>query len=497
MAIDNVLNTGSSASGKANVDTGFNLNVTLPRLTTTDTTSGVGFAAMAGKNDDGTVVAGGRVNRVYVAEGNRMSVANPVLYWDDTFNATSQNTAKYFFASTTQTGTQAAGTLNLNASALTTINTNCGLKTWKSFPLFGKSELRCNTSGYLTTVPQANCLIEFGLFTATIPGAAAPTDGVFFRYNASAELRGVISYNGTETQTAAITAPSANVNHDFVIVTQTNTVLFYIDDILVGKLTLLTDAVTQGQPFMMATQPWCARVVIAGSAPASGTTLKISDVFVAQLGSDPAKNWDTQKSGFGHMLSQGQNGGTMGTTALYSNSLAPGAGAAMTNTTAALTAGLGGQFAALPTLASSTDGIMQSYQNPVGGVNQTPRNLVIKGVRIQSVVTTTLVNAGPIIYFYSLAYGHTAVSMATVEAASFLTGGTTKAPRRIAIGCESYPVNATIGTIATAQGGVWIKFDSPIIVAPGEFIAICAKNVGTVSSAGVITFLVTYDGYME
>jgi hypothetical protein len=492
-----VIDTGTSTSGKANVDTGFNLNVTLPRLPTTDATSGVGFAALAGKNDDGTVVAGGRVNRVYVAEGNRVAVANPVLLWDDTFNATSQNTAKYFFASTTQTGTMAAGVLNLNASALTSINTNCGIKTWRSFPLFGKSELRCNTSGFLTTVPQANCLIEFGLFSAVIPGAAAPTDGVFYRYNTAAELRGVISYNGTETQTAAITPPSANVSHDFVIVTQTNTVLFYIDDILVGKLSLLTDAPSLGQPFMAASQPWCSRVVIGGSAPASGTTLKISDVFITQLGTDPMKNWDTQKAGLGHMLSQGQNGGTMGSTALLTNSLAPGAGAAMTNTTAALGSGLGGQFAALPTLASSTDGIMQSYQNPVGSINQTARNLIIKGVRIQSVVTTTCVNAGPIIYVYSLAYGHTTVSMATVEAASFLTGGTTKAPRRIPLGVETFPVNTTIGTIATAQGGIYVRFDSPILVAPGEFIAICAKNVGTVSSAGVITFLVAFDGYME
>jgi hypothetical protein len=196
------------------------------------------------------------------------------------------------------------------------------------------------------------------------------------------------------------------------------------------------------------------------------------------------------------MASQGQNGGTMGSTALFTNSLAPGAGAAMTNTTVALGSGFGGQFAAQPTLTASTDGIMQSYQNPVGGVNQTPRNLIVTGVRIQSVVTTTCVNAGPIIYVYSLAYGHTAVSMATAETASF-TSGTTKAPRRIALGVETFPVNTTIGTIATANGGIYITFGTPILVAPGEFIAICAKNVGTVSSSGVITFLVNFDAYME
>jgi hypothetical protein len=225
-----VIDSGSSSTGKANVSSTFELQVVTPK-----TLAQAGFAALAGINDDGTLVSGGRVNRAYVAEGNRIAVANPVIQWDDTFNATAQNTAKYNFAATTMTGAMAAGYLTLNNSAITTINTNCGINTFKCFPLFGKSELRCNTSGYLTTAPQANCTIEFGMMTATLPGAAAPADGVFFRYNASAELRGVMSFNGTETQTAAITAPSANVNHDFVIVCQTNSVLFYRQDYLAHR----------------------------------------------------------------------------------------------------------------------------------------------------------------------------------------------------------------------------------------------------------------------
>ena len=55
------------------------------------------------------------------------------------------------------------------------------------------------------------------------------------------------------------------------------------------------------------------------------------------------------------MSYQGQTGQTLGSTALYTNNLAAGAGAVMTNTTAALGSGLGGQFSALPTLAVGTD----------------------------------------------------------------------------------------------------------------------------------------------
>jgi hypothetical protein len=238
--------------------------------------------------------------------------------------------------------------------------------------------------------------------------------------------------------------------------------------------------------------PLTIRQRIGAGVPASATKFQISDVYCSIVGPDLTRDWETAKAGFGHMASQGQNGGTMGSTALYTNSLAPGAGAAMTNTTAALGSGLGGQFAALPTLAANTDGILQSFQNPAGTVNQTARNLIVKGVWLRGMVTT-LIAGGPLLYFYSLAYGHTAVSAATAESASFASP-TTKAPRRIALGMETYPLAAPVGALGQ---GFYFRFDAPLLIAPGEFIAICAKNVGTVSSAGVLTWLVGFDAYME
>jgi len=435
----------------------------------------------------------GRNNRNYVGEDHGLQVAAKYIYWDDTFNSLAQNTAKYQFAATTQTVTQAAGYLNINAAAGNAINTNSGMKTWRTFPIFGKSELRFNLSGFLTVTPQTNVTIEFGLFSADLTTRVAPTDGVFFRYNTLAEFRGIVNIAGVETQTAALTAPSINVNHDFAIIIQTNTVTFFVDDVLLATINLLTDIPGSGQPMLAAEQNLVMRQYIGAAAPAAGVQLKVSDVFVTSLGMDQQKLWAEQKAGFGHMASQGQNGGTMGSTALLTNSLAPGAGAAMTNTTAALGSGLGGQFAAQPTLAASTDGIMQSFQNPAGGVNQTPRNLVIRGVWLRGMVTTLFVG-GPVLYYYSLAYGHTAVSMATAEGTSFTTNPTTKAPRRIALGIETYGVTAVVGTLGQ---GMLYRFDSPIVIAPGEFIAICAKNVGTVTTAGVVTWLVGFDGYFE
>ena len=224
--------------------------------------------------------------------------------------------------------------------------------------------------------------------------------------------------------------------------------------------------------------------------------LKVATTFVDQLDSQLAKPYPHVQAAKGLSAYQATQGGTMGSTALLTNNLAPGAGAAIANATAGAGAlGLGGQLTYQPTLAANTDGILCSYANPAGGVNQTPRTLYITGVRIQSIVTAAF-TGGPVYAIYSLAFGHTAVSLATGEQVSF-TSGTTKLPRRIALGCEIFPVTSAIGQVSTTNTPVQMSFLSPVVVNPGEFVAIAAKNVGTVTSGGTITSMVTFDGYWE
>lgn len=457
------------------------------------TPSGAGYEGLVGISGDSPATSGGRrFNPIQATEGGGIRLGVPQLLWDDTFNATAQNTAKYRFGSTTMTGAQAGGYLILNNTSITTLNTNAAMQTFKTFPLFAKQELRLTVSAMHTTAPQANAVTEWGFFTmGTLPNATAPTDGCFFRFNAAAEFRGVCSYNTTEVQTAAMTATSANVNHDYTIVVQTNTVVFYVDNAVTGTLTLSTDAPTLGQPFIQATIPITFRHINSGVAPSLAMQFKVSDVFVVALGPMLNQDWPTQKAGFGHMASQGQNGGTMGSTANYANNANPTA-TVPTNTTAALGTGLGGQFWETVTLAANTDGIIQSFQNPLGGVNQTPRNLVIRSVSYhcynQVALATVAFNKQQ-----SLAYGHTAVSLATAETATFTTPGpTTKAARRIALG-----VLQPVAAVNTVYPQYTFVFSSPIVIAPGEFVALVSKNVGTVAATGVIAWMVTYDAYME
>ena len=487
-----VIQTGGSVAGVANVDSYFNLNVAGPK-----NILATGFYGLAGINDDGTIVAGGRINRAYMAEGGALYAGNKRLLWDDTFNATAQNTSKYKFSATTMTGAMAGGFLTLNSGSITTVSTSCGFQTFKQFPLFAKAELRANFSVQIPNGAQANQTIEFGLFQAALNGAApgAPTDGVLFRYDPTGGLRGVINYNGTETQTGTITPPSTNTNHDYLIVTNSDAALFYIDGILQGIITLLTAAPTQGQPFQAASQPATWRVYTAGSAPALAPILKCSDVYVSELGPDNQAPWSQQKSGFGHMGYQGQNGGTMGSTSNFGNgALAAASILSNTNVGTGNPAGLGGYSHDLCTLAAGTDGIVTSFQNPAAAAGVTGRNLVITGVWIHSVVDTVIVG-GPLAFVYTLAYGHTAISLATTETSSF-TSGTTKAPRRIAIGCEGMAAAAAAGTLLS-QAGVYRQFISPITVAPGEFVAVVGRNFGTAVTSGSVVHAVGFDAYFE
>ena len=184
---------------------------------------------------------------------------------------------------------------------------------------------------------------------------------------------------------------------------------------------------------------------------------------------------------------QGASGGTMGSLATYVNSTNPTA-AAPSNTalTANLPGGLGGQGAVIAAAAAVTDGIWTSYQVPVNSVNIAGRRLVLRGLKLDLVNLGAAVATTATVIQFSLAYGHTAVSLATAEAA------TTKAPRRIPIGIASWAIGAPIGACPQTGPIVLDLGDAPIFVNPGEFVAVVGKFLaGTATASRVINFTYT------
>jgi hypothetical protein len=144
---------------------------------------------------------------------------------------------------------------------------------------------------------------------------------------------------------------------------------------------------------------------------------------------------------------------------------------------------------------AGVDGLITSFQVPTGGINQTPRNLVITGLRIDAVNIGAAVATTASVLQWSLAFGATGgtvPSLAQAESASFVTG-TTKAWRRVPLGVQSWIVGAAIGAPAEQ---ISLNFQSPVVVRPGEWVASVAKFiVGTATASQVIWCTVTFDAH--
>lgn len=415
----------------------------------------------------------------------RLIIGQTVTLFSELFNNTALNSAIFTAPVTTMTVTCAGGSLNLNASNITTVSTVARVSTYAYFPFQPDLATYATFDALLTQSPQNNCIIEMGFGIAT--ASSTPTDGAFFRYTATGTLICVVNTNGAEITSGSLTTPSTNVMNRYRVIVENDRVFFYINGVCQA---VLDTPNTSGFPVYANAQPWFARVINTAIAPTLANQLKIGYVFVGQQDAGGnARDVGMIQSLMGRHASQGQTGHTMGTTALLTNSLAAGAGVAATNTTAALGTGLGGQFACQPTLAVGTDGIISSYQNPVPTAAIPGKTLYIKGVRVQTVVTTAL-TGGPVVYEYQLAYGHTAVTLATTESA------TAKAPRRVGIGFESIAATAAVGVVGS-QNGQYMPFNAPIAVYSGEFVQVLAKNLGVVTTAGVVLFLISFDAYFE
>jgi hypothetical protein len=478
---------GNTSGNVAEVTSTNELKVTLPEVI-----AQAGYAVMFTENDDGTYNTGAVAQRrsPNVSNDSRLSVGLDTPVFDSAFNSTTQDTGVWRCMFTTMTITQSGGFAFFNANNTTTATTGASLQTWRHFSMVNNNGLSLAFIAASTIAIPANQVAEMGWFLGTAP-TAGPTDGVYFRVT-SAGIIGVVNYNGVETPTAALDStflvPGELAKYQIRI--YTDSVDFWVNNRLLGKVTI---PVGNPQVTLTCTLPATFQMRNSG-AVVSPTQWKLGHVSVDQRDVASGMLLEAIQSGMGLNGSNSTSGNTMGGTAGMTNNQAAGAGAVMTNTTAAIGTGLGGQFSVQPTLAAGTDGILCSYQVPQGTVNIRPRTLMIRGVKIHGVVTTVLAgNATPLIYAFTLAFGHTAVSAATTEGASFSTA-TTKIPRRIALGFESYAAAAALGTLGST-GGVYMPFAAPVCVNPGEFVAVLAKNLGVVTTSGVVTFYVSFDSY--
>ena len=470
----------SNTAGELQQDVNGNAKVNLP----VDKTK-AGYVALTSIVHDG---ASGQVEPIVrpleVSINKRLRVGLDNLWFQDRFSYALQWTAVWKSTLTTMTATHApVGFLALNGGNSVAINAVANYETRKMFPCYNGAGLAMEIIAAYTQPLQTGNIMELGMFQALT--TAAVLDGVLFRFNAGGAFLGVINFNGAETQVDLGAVPAEDEAHSFGLRVEQEAVIFMVDGVVRG--TIATPA-GQSAPSNNMYQPIHFRNYNT-SATSLAQQLQIGEVRVFMRDVGDSRGFAQAMAGMGGMGDQAHAGVTQGSTALLTNSMAVAAGIAATNTTAALGVGLGGQFSLLPTLVVGTDGIISSYLVPAATALVPGESLVINGVWIDAKVTTAL-TGGPLMFVMSLAYGGDAVSLAIAEAPN------TKAYRRKPLGFLSFPVTAPVAA-KPDEGRIYVSFASPIMVNPGEYVAIAAKNIGTVTTAGVVTFLIGFDSHWE
>lgn len=442
----------------------------------TQDSSKAGFAALVAEK--GIYPNGDRVMKgLEASEDYRLRIESDNLWLTDYPLGTAVNTRKWkTLLTASQTITIAGARYELNSSGLTTVNSGSMLQSWRVIPFYKANTTYLEFNVNWTLAPVANWFAEWGASNAATAIAAA-TDGVFYQITAGT-FRGVCRNAGVETSVDLGVIPAEGVVHDFVIEVTQGVVHFWHESNLLGSIEIPN---AQFGPTASPTLPVFVRTYTAAVAPAIAIKLQCSAIQASNGGADLNRLWPTQQVGMGNSSVQAPSGSTVGQTANYVNSTAPVAGA-LANITAAY-ATLGGQFSFAAVAGAETDYALFAYPVPVG------QTLVVRGIWIDTMNTGAAVATTATWLQWSLGVGCSAVTLATAE------GAAAKAPARLALGNQVFPIAAAIGARAQPLD---VKLDAPIVVNSGEYLHIIVKMpLGTATASQIIRGVVGVNGFFE
>lgn len=493
MALDAII-TGGASGLKAEVNASNQMKV-VPETDAATNPDNVGGFRHFSENDQGTVTGAPRIASPETDIDYRLRVAPDLLLDDHIFNYVAQDTGKHLSAAGTIASAWTVGNFTTNSAntAAPAAGSFAGLATYAQFPNTGTQTLSADVTCAFSAQPTTNTFIEFGFAGAAyVPAATPPTDGVFVRLN-SAGLQFVAANASTETSVAiplsggtGVWAYTNDKKYEFIVYMGSVVAQLWVND-GTGAVMLASIPMPSAQGRIASAQGmrffFNHRVTVGAAGGAIQGKLGAYNV---RLG---GSNLTTMPSTQGNRIFgsyQGASGGTMGSLATYANSANPTAAApANISLTAGLPA-LGGQGSVIAAAAAATDGIWASYQVPASTVSIPGRRLVLRGVRLDCVNLGAAVATTATTVQFSIAFGHTAVSLATAE------GAATKAPRRVALGISTWPVGAAIGA-QPQDGAMFLDLgDAPIFVNPGEHIQLVGKFLaGTATASQVINFVYT------
>jgi hypothetical protein len=444
--------------------------------------SKVGLVALVTENNPAGVGAGRSTRQITASLEKRLRAGSDAVLFSDVFNHGNMNTSKYKCVTATMTMALTGNRWVLNNGNSVTAAQSAQFSTWAFFRLNPGFQLSSEFAMTLAVSPQQNNVIEIGNFIAS--GVAAPTDGVFFRYNALGILLGVVNVNGAESLidiSAAGFVPTPGERNRYAIAWGIDRAEFWIDGKLWGSLAVPATSLSLSLPL-------AARLYNPGAV----TTAQRAEISsVAVISNDHANNklWATINAIQGNSSINAPDSAGAGYTQNYANSAAPATGT-LSNTAAAY-ATLGGQFQFAAPAGAETDFVLFGYQVPAATAAAPGRNLVIRGIRIESFNMGAAVATTPTLLQWAIGVGASAVSAATTDNA---TNGT-RGGRRFALGIQSIPIGAAPGQAAAP---VDVNLDAPVVVEPGCFVQILVKvPIGTATASQIVRGLVSVNGFFE
>jgi hypothetical protein len=453
-------------------------------IATTDNSDNSGFITVAGEVSSYNAID--RIAKPYDSSPDfRIRTGNDTLFWSDRFNYNVLNTTKYQHVSSTMTVALQGGVLRFNSGNSVAAAAVTRVQTYRTFPQNSNFPLYVEFRTGVTKDYHPGSIIEFGLgFAAT---TAIPTNGVFFRLTGSV-FQGVMNQNGQETFCDLTEYRSApGIMDHYLIAIHKNRVKFFKNDILIGIIDCPQNSpsavFSPALPLLMRQYNKVAILPVAQQ-------FLVGAISVSNGGIGASRSWPLVCVGMGQSSISVPDGQTPNSTANYANSAAP------TSVTLSQTAGgyntLGGQWQYAAIASTENDYSLFAYQNPVANTVAPGKNLVIRGIRIETINTGAINNGTtPTCIQWSLGVGATAITPATVD--SDTTG--TRSTRIIPLGTQTIPVSAPIGTRANV---IDVNLDAPIVCEPGTYIQVYNRPyLGVATASQVIRGIVMFNGYWE
>jgi hypothetical protein len=472
---------GGASSDLAGVNTDTELMVAL-----TKALQKAGYAVLAGEaspagGTDGKLI---RAADVSIDRRLRVGVDNP--FWDDAFNHAQLNLSKYAILSSTATVAQTGNAVVLNSGNSVASAAACLFRTWRSFPVLGRFAQSAVAAFTLSQAPVANNVIEWGFGAPNTVAPYAPGDGVFMRVTAAGILQLVINVNGSETSEASLLTLLPNTMYEAKIIVDANRTELYIN----GLLEAAIDKPVNNHVTINPAVPLFARCHNT-AATATAQNFRIVRWAVNTMDGNLMRLWPTAMGGMGNNCVNAPDGAAAGQSGNYVNSTGP-VSAALSNTAAGYTT-LGGQWQFAAVAGAETDYALFGFQVPAfAGAGGPPgRNLIIRGVRIETFNMGAAVATTPHLLQWAIGVGASAVSLATVDSGT----AAGRAPRRLPLGIQSLPVGAAVGAAATP---IDVNFDAPLIVEPGTFLHLILKMpVASATASQIVRGIATFNAYFE